>query len=403
MRARPSAILTPMKVMISCGEASGDLYAGALVREIRAAEPGAEVFGFGGPQLAASGAELVGDFRGLTVTGIIEVARQLPRTYAMYRRLVAAARERRPDVLVLIDFPDFNFRLGQAVHRLGIPVVSYISPQLWAWRAGRLATMQRFVDRVLVIFPFEPEIYQKVGIPVEFVGHPLIDLIPRTRPRADVLADVGFDAEAPTVALLPGSRPNEIHSILPVLVEAAPLVRASVPRVQFVLARAPHLDDGLFAPLRELTAAGIPVAEVSGRTDDVLAAADVTLTASGTATVQTALHGCPMAIVYRLSPLTYRIGIRFVRVNMYGMVNLVAGRRIAKELIQDGFTAGATAEECVSLLTDPGRVAQMKADLREVRERLGGSGASRRAAAAVIAVAKRQPQAETVAASVRGR
>ena len=374
--------------MISCGEASGDLYAGALVRELRAAEPGVEVFGFGGPQLAASGAELVGDFRGLTVTGIVEVARQLPRTYAMYRRLVAAARERRPDVLVLIDFPDFNFRLGQAVHRLGIPVVYYISPQLWAWRAGRLSTMQRFVDRVLVIFPFEPAIYQKAGIPVEFVGHPLIDLIPQTAPRPTLLGDVGFDAAAPTVALLPGSRPNEIRAILPVLVEAARLVSRRVPRVQFLLARAPHLDDDLFTPLAALAASGIRLAELLGRTDDILAAADVTLTASGTATVQTALHECPMAIVYRLSPLTYRIGIRFVRVEMYGMVNLVAGRRVAKELIQDGFTAEATAEECVSLLTDAGRAERMRADLREVRERLGGSGASGRAAAAVIAVAK---------------
>ena len=391
-------MLPAMKVMVSCGEASGDLYAGALVREIRVQAPGADVFGFGGPQLAAAGADLVGDYRGLSVTGIVEVAKQLPRTYRMYRRLVAAARERRPDVLVLIDFPDFNFRLGQAVHRLGIPVVYYISPQLWAWRAGRLETMQRFVDRVLVIFPFEPDIYRKAGIPVEFVGHPLIDLIPPTVPRAQLLGECGLDPGAPTVAVLPGSRPNEVRSILPVLADAAVLVRRRVPAAQFVVARAPHLDDEWFAPVAGLRAAGVPVAVLEGRTDDVLAAADVTLTASGTATVQTALHESPMAIVYRLSPLTYRIGIRFVRVSMYGMVNLVAGRRVATELIQDGFTAQATAEECVSLLTDTNRVATMKADLREVRERLGGSGASGRAAAAVIAMAKGGHRAAPAAA-----
>ena len=336
-----------------------------------------------------AGAELIGDYRGLSVTGIVEVARQLPRTYAMYRRLVAAARERRPDVLVLIDFPDFNFRLGQAAHRLGIPVVYYISPQLWAWRAGRLTTMKKFVDRVLVIFPFEPEIYQRAGIPVDFVGHPLVELIPQTMPRGEFLSGLGLTPAAPTVALLPGSRSNEVRAILPVLAEAARLVRARVPDVQFLLARAPHLDDDLFAPVDGLRASGATVGLLEGRTDDALAAADVTLTASGTATVQTALHGCPMVIVYRLSPLTYRIGIRFVRVDMYGMVNLVAGRRVCPELIQDGFTAEATADECVSLLTDHARAADMKAALGEVRQRLGGTGASRRAADAVMAVAAR--------------
>jgi lipid-A-disaccharide synthase len=377
-----------MKVMISCGEASGDLYAGALVREIARIAPGTEAFGFGGPQLAASGADLVGDYRGLTVTGIVEVARQLPRTYAMYRRLVAAARARRPDVVVLVDFPDFNFRLGQAVHRLGIPVVYYISPQLWAWRSGRLATMRRFVGLVLVIFPFEPEMYRQAGIPVEFVGHPLVDLIPRAAPRAQVLGEHGLDPDAPTVALLPGSRPNEIRAILPVLADAARLVRQRVPGAQFLLARAPHLDDGLFAPVAALRSANVPVTVLEGRADDVLAVSDVTLTASGTATIQAALHECPMVIVYRLSPVTYRIGIRFVRVDTYGMVNLVAGRRVVPELIQDGFTPEATAEACVSLLNDVERVARMKVDLREVRERLGGAGASRRAAAAVVASAQ---------------
>lgn len=380
--------------MVSCGEASGDLYAGALVRELRREAPDVEVFGFGGPQLAAAGAELVGDFRGLTVTGIVEVAKQLPRTYAMYRRLVAAARERQPDVLVLIDFPDFNFRLGRAVRRLGIPIVYYISPQLWAWRAGRLATMKQFVDRVLVIFPFEPDIYREAGIPVEFVGHPLIDLVPAPEPRAALLERFGIEGDAPTVALLPGSRPNEVRAILPVLVDASRLVREAVPGVQFLLARAPHLDDHLFTPVREACASGLPLSVVEGDTDRVLAAADVTVTASGTATIQTALHECPMVIVYRLSPLTYRIGIRFVRVHMYGMVNLVAGQRVATELIQHAFTSQATAAECVSLLTDAGRAERMRADLRDVRARLGGPGASRRAAAAVIAVAGRGRPAE---------
>src|ERR1700754_795353 len=185
-------------IMISCGEASGDLYAGALVEALRRADPGVRVFGFGGEKLAAAGAELIGDYRGHTVTGLVEVIKHLPGTYRLYRQLVAAVRARRPDVFVAFDFPDFNFKLGQAIHALGIPVIYYISPQLWAWRPGRLRTMKAFVDRVLPIFPFEEKVYRDAGIPVEFVGHPLIDLAAATTDRATFLRRVGLNPEAPT-------------------------------------------------------------------------------------------------------------------------------------------------------------------------------------------------------------
>jgi lipid-A-disaccharide synthase len=373
--------------MISCGEASGDLYAGALVRAIRERDPGATVFGLGGPVLAGSGAELIGDYHGLSVTGLVEVLRLLPRTYAMYRRLVAEARARRPDVFVAVDFPDFNFRLGTALHALGIPVVYYISPQLWAWRPGRLRTMKRFVDEVLVIFPFEEEIYESAGIPVHFVGHPLVELIEPQPPRSDFLRELGLEPGAPTVAVLPGSRANELRLILPTMMEGARRLAAEVPGVQFVLARAPGLAAALFEPFEDALRHGLPGAAVEQRTDAVLAASDVVMTASGTATVQTALHERPMVIVYRLAPLTYRLGIRFVRVTSYGMVNLVAGHPVAPELIQDGFTPEALARETRSLLQDPGRVASTIESLREVKRKLGGTGASARAAERVIAVA----------------
>ena len=373
-----------MRIMISCGEPSGDLYAGALVSEILSREPSADVFGFGGRQLAAAGTRLVGDFQGLSVTGLTEALRVLPRSYAMLRRLVAAARATRPDVFVAIDFPDFNFRLMAALHRLGIPIVYYISPQLWAWRAGRMRTMKRFVDRVLVIFPFEEALYRREGVPVEFVGHPLIDLVGVKAPRAALLREHGLVADAPTVALLPGSRPNELRRIVPDMAASLPLIRARVPGVQFIVAAAPNLQDALFAPL--LGASG-PVL-VRERTDDVLAASDVVITASGTATVQAALHERPMVVVYRLSPLTYRIGKPFVRVDTYAMANLVAGERIVPELIQDDFTPARVADETVRLLTDLGLYTRTRDALRRVRENLGGSGASGRAADAVLAVAR---------------
>jgi lipid-A-disaccharide synthase len=239
---------------------------------------------------------------------------------------------------------------------------------------------------MLVIFPFEAALYEQAGVPVEFVGHPLIDLAKPARSRSELLSSAGLDPSAPTLALLPGSRANEVHRILPRLLDASTLAAKRVPRLQVVIARAPSLDDDHFAPVTDARANGLAIALIEGRADDVLAASDVVVTASGTATVQAALHGRPMVIVYRLSPLTYTVGRTVVRVSTYGMVNLVAGRTIVPELIQDRFTPDAVAAEAVSLLTDRSRADAMRADLAEMRDRLGGSGASQRAAAAVHAI-----------------
>lgn len=372
-------------VMISCGEASGDLYAGALARELRARAPDCRVVGFGGERLQAAGARLAGDYRGFAVTGLTEAIRVLPRSYAMYRRLIAVARAERPDVFVAIDFPDFNFRLAAAIRRLGVPIVYYVSPQLWAWRPGRIHAMKRFVSKVLVIFPFEVALYEREGIPVQFVGHPLIDLIEVTQDRPDFLTGVGLVPDAPTVALLPGSRANELHGTAAILAAATALIAARVPTVQFVVARAPGMPDALFAPLR---GAPVRIVHVEGRTDDVLHASDVVVTASGTATVQTALHERPMVIVYRLSPLTYRLGRRFVRVTTFGMANLVAGERIVPELIQDDFTPERVAAEALRLLEHPDEAARTRVALAAVRAKLGEPGASGRAAEAILDVAR---------------
>jgi lipid-A-disaccharide synthase len=371
--------------MISCGEASGDLYAGALVRALRAEAPDLDIFGFGGDGLRAAGATLIGHFEGLSVTGLSEVLRTLPRTWRMYRTLVAEAERRRPDVFVAIDFADFNFRLGQALHARGIPVVYYISPQLWAWRPGRIHTMRRFVDRVLVIFPFESAIYEQAGIPSTFVGHPLVELVGAVPPRAGFLSALGLSLERTTVALLPGSRRNEVAATWPVLVDAARQLHAWRPSLQFTVARAPGLPDSLLP-----VPSGLPIAVATDATDAVLAAADVVVTASGTATVQTALHGVPMVIVYRLSPLTYRLGRPFVKVDTFGMVNLIAGRRVVPELIQDDFTATAVVREVRRYLDDPAYTAGVRRELDAVRTALGGPGASARAAREVLAVARQQ-------------
>ncbi len=373
--------------MLSCGEASGDLYAGALIRALNARES-VEVFGFGGEQMRAAGADMVGDYRGFSVTGLTEALSVVRRSWAMLGTLTGTARDRRPDVFVALDFPDFNFRLLPRIRALGIPIVYYISPQLWAWRPGRLKTIKKYVDRMLVIFPFEEAIYRDAGIPVTFVGHPLIDIAIPQRSRETTCRAAGLDPSKPVVALLPGSRPNELRLLTPVLLEAARRLSSSLPGVQFLVARAPSLDDELFAGLEGLRSDGVPLGVVSDSADDVLTAADVVVTASGTATVQTALHGKPMVIVYRVSPLTYAIGKRVVTLPHYGMVNLVSGRAIVTELIQDDCTPERVSEETRILLTDQARASVMRKDLTEVVRRLGGAGASERAAEAVLSTAR---------------
>ena len=369
--------------MISCGEPSGDLYAGALVAALRAREPGIDVFGLGGERLAAAGGRLVANFHGLSVTGLTEALRVLPRSWTTLRQLVDAAREQKPDALVVIDYPDFNFRLMRAIKRLGVPVIYYVSPQLWAWRAGRIRTMKRVVDCVLPIFPFEEAIYRRENMDVRFVGHPLIDLATPTRSRDEFLRQLRLDPARPVVALLPGSRTNELTQLVPVIADAIPRIVERVPRVQFVVARAPNLADTLFEGF------GLPGATlriVEAQTDDVLNACDVVVTASGTATVQAALHGKPMVVLYKLSPMTYRLGKPLARVDIYAMVNLIAGERVVVELIQEACTGEAVAGETIKLLEDAPYRDRMTVKIAEVRARLGSPGASARAADAVLHV-----------------
>jgi lipid-A-disaccharide synthase len=382
---------TPLRIMISCGEPSGDLYAGALATEILRIEPDAEITGFGGERLRAAGASLVATFSGLSVTGLAEALRVLPRSWQLYRTLVRAAETKPPDVFVPIDFPDFNLVLARALKRRGVPVVYYISPQLWAWRPGRVKTMKRVVDRVLVIFPFETAFYETAGVPSTFVGHPLLEM--RTEiDRAEFLRGLALDPHDPVVALLPGSRRNELRQLLPDMVHAGALIAAAVPDAQFIIPRAPHLDDELFRPLEEWPSQVRRPVVVKDAADATLASADVAIVASGTVTVQAALHECPMVVVYRVTPLTYRIGKPLVSVETYAMANLIAGRAIVPELIQDAFTPAAAAAEALRVLRDPAHAARVRADLADVRSRLGEPGASRRAAELIVAAARRNAE-----------
>jgi lipid-A-disaccharide synthase len=373
------------RILVSCGEPSGDLYAGELVRHLRERVGGLEVFGLGGDRLEGQGARLDAHVRELAVVGLLEVVSHLPRLRGIFRRVLAQVDAARPDVAVLVDYPDFNLRLARELRRRDIPVLYYVSPQVWAWRRGRLRSIRDTVSRMLVIFPFEEEVYRQAGVPVTFVGHPLVDLVRPPADRPSFLRSCGLDPDRPVVAVLPGSRRKEVAHNLPALSGAAERLRRARPELQFLVALAPTLDPD---PVESAFAAS-GAQLVSGATHAILGASRLALVASGTATVEAALLGVPMVVVYRVSRVTYGLGRPLVSVPHFAMVNLVAGRAIVPELMQSDFTPERVAAEALRLLDDPQRYEQTCRDLEEVRRRLGQPGASARAAALVAEALRR--------------
>ena len=341
--------------------------------------PTLTVFGVGGDRLAEQGAALVAHVRDLAVVGIIEVVRHIPTIRKALKRVIVEVDRQRPDAAVLIDYPDFNLRLAGELRARGVPTVYYVSPQVWAWKRGRIRRIRETVSHMAVIFPFEEALYRDAGVPVTYVGHPLVDLVHPASDRRGFLSGLGLDPTRPVVAMLPGSRSTEVAHNLPRLIGASTIVQRKRPDTQFVLAVAPLLD----AEAIEARCSSMPIRVVSNQTHAVVGAADLALVASGTATIETALLATPMVVVYRVAPITYALGRPFVRVAHYAMVNLIAGREVVPELMQARFTPERLASEALSLLGDAGRTQRMRDDLAEVRRRLGGPGASARAAAIV--------------------
>lgn len=365
------------RLLISAGETSGDLYAAELVRHLRSSRE-LDVFGLGGDRLRAQDAELVAHVRDLAVVGLVEVLRHLRRLRGIFRRVLAEVDRERPRLAVLIDYPDFHLRLARELKARGVPVVYYVSPQIWAWRRGRVRTIRDTVTHMIVIFPFEEALYREAGVDVTFVGHPLVGVVAPAPDRDRFLRGCGLDPARPVLAALPGSRRQEVAHNLPALAGALKLLNIRRPDVQLALAVAPGLDPGGFAALDAL-----PVARVAGQAHALMGAADAGIVASGTATVEAALLGLPMVVVYRLSALTYALGRRFVRVPHFAMANLIAGRAVVKELIQADFTPDATADEALRLLQSGPYRDGVIAGLAQVRSRMGDPGASARAAAVV--------------------
>jgi lipid-A-disaccharide synthase len=367
--------MSPPPILISAGEASSDMYAAELAKALRD-RTGRHLFGMGGPRMREAGVELIADASEIAVVGITEVIHRLPAVWRSWRRLEREAVLRKPSLAIMVDSPGFNFGLARRLKKHGIRNVYFISPQIWAWRPGRIRWIERRFERVLVIFPFEEDVYRKAGVKVNFVGHPLVDSVRATLKKEEFIARFGLNARRPILTLMPGSRASEIRRNLPNILEACRrLLRAN--DVNLVLAAAPGLDGKLW---HTYVSADLPVTRVEGMTYEALAASDCAIVSSGTATVEAALLGVPMVVVYRLSRLTAAIAGKLVVTHYFAMVNLICGRQIVPELIQSGFTAEALAREVEGLLSSPDARARQKRDLAEVKAKLGPGGAIERAA-----------------------
>jgi lipid-A-disaccharide synthase len=372
----------PQKIMISAGEASGDRLGAGLARSLRKLNPSVELFGMGGDEMREAGVRIVQHASEVAVVGFVEVIRHLPTIRRAMSRLTSALIGERPDVLVPIDFPDFNLRLAASAKDAGVPVVYYVSPQVWAWRKGRVAAMRKLVRRMLVLFPFESAFYREEGVPATFVGHPAA--APRERAsRDELLPRLGLDPRRPVVALLPGSRVGEAGRIFPVLVDAAGLLSRTHPHAQFAVPKARTIPDGFLERIAErtsLSSLGIRGDAYPG----ILDVADAGAVASGTATLDAALAGLPFVAVYRMQALSYLLAKALVSVDHVALPNLIAGARIVPELVQGECTPRAVAGALALLLDDPARAASSRAGLFGVRDQLHGDGAFDRAAAAVL-------------------
>ncbi len=356
------------KILISAGEASGDFYATGVLEALRQLRPGIDFFGCAQPRMLAAGVRPVMDASKLSVVGLVEVLRHLPGIYGEYRRLIAAARAEKPALAILTDSSGFHLRVARQLKRLGIPVVYLVAPQAWAWREGRVKAMRRDLTRLLCIFPFEEAWFRERGVPAQFIGHPMARHIRPSTTRDEFFARHGLDPQLPLIALLPGSRRGEITRHLAPVASAVELLHAALP-TQFLLATPPAIGRKFFA--NQSLPASIHVIE--GQTWDLLAHCDVALAASGTVTMEAALLGAPVVSFYRVTNLSWRLGRHLVRVPFFTMVNLVAGRALVPELIQDDCTGPKLARAALGLLTNPAGRDDMKNGLAQVAQALRSS------------------------------
>lgn len=372
-----------MRIMISAGEASGDIHAAAVTAALKKIDSSIEVFGMGGDALRQAGGEVIFDIKDHGVMGFVEVIKKLPAIFKLRSDFAKLMDEKRPDCLVVVDYPGFNMKLAEVAKKKGIPVVSYIAPSAWAWHKSRAKNVAKLVNRVACIFPFEYEVYKEAGAKATFVGHPLVDIVHPSMTKEEAEAWVGKDPQRKLVLLMPGSRLMEIEKMLPTLLEAAKKLQQQMPQVDFVMPRAGTIPKELLES--KIKAAGIPVKITEGHNYDLFSVADLALATSGTVTLEAALCGLGSVIVYRTNPITAFIARLVINIPDIGLPNIVAGKHILPELLQENFTADKVAAEALALL-EPARFAQLQQDLAYVKQRLGEPGAVGRVAQVILDV-----------------
>ena len=372
------------KVLISAGEASGDLHAGAVTRAIKQLDPAAEIFGMGGDCLRDAGGEVLFDIKDHSVMGFVEVLKKLPDIWKLRNAFINLMENRKPDVLLTIDYPGFNMRLAKLAKERGIKVVSFIAPSAWAWRPSRAAGVVKVVDKIASIFPFEYDLYKSYGADLEFVGHPLVDTAKPSLPRKEAEELAGKRSGHPLILLLPGSREMEIQRLLPVMLDAARILRQERPELDFAMPRAVTIPrERLESPIKQ---SGLDIRLTEGHNYDVMSVADLAIATSGTVTLEAALCGLGCEILYKASAVSFWIAKQVVEIPYIGLPNIVAGRRIEPELLQTDCTPEKIASTALELL-EPARYEQLRRDLREVREKLGAPGAVKRVAELVLRMA----------------
>ncbi|MBN2179598.1 MAG: lipid-A-disaccharide synthase [Deltaproteobacteria bacterium] len=367
------------KIMIVAGEASGDLHGSNLVKAMLSKDRSLNFYGIGGEKLRDAGVDIIADSSDMAVVGLTEVLSKLGFILKVRHRLKKSIQEEHPDLLILIDYPDFNISLAKVAKKSNVKVFYYISPQVWAWRKRRVNDLARCVDRMAVILPFEKEVYNSVLLDVDFVGHPLLDTVKRTRSRSEILGQLGLEADRKIVAILPGSREKEVTRLLPEMLGAAEILKERIPSVQFILPLAGTLPIEMITTIAENYSVDIKIVR-NNDTYDAIGESDMAIVASGTATLEVALLEIPMIIVYKVSPFTYLVGRIVIDVEHIGLINIIAGKRVVPEIIQGDATAGKIAEETEKILSDRALADRIKSDLRNLRQRLGNPGAAERTA-----------------------
>jgi lipid-A-disaccharide synthase len=378
--------LSPFTILFSAGESSGDQHAANMFLELKRHQPDIKGVGMGGAKMAQAGIDVRYDSSGIAVIGVVEVIRhygEIRRALKLMQHIVLTER---PDLLVCVDYKEFNLKLARFAKRHGIKVLFYVSPQVWAWRPGRVKTYGKAIDMMAVIFPFETAYYDAENVPVRYVGHPSVDKVHPQHSKADDMAHFGLDEKKPLVGLLPGSRANEIKRMLPVMLAAAEKLQAGLPDIQFILPQADSISDNLLEAYMHQSSIKITV--IKNQPYDVIQCCDVVMTTSGTATLEIALLTVPMVITYKLSPVTYWLGRWLVNTPFIGLPNIVLGKGIVKELIQHEASADNLAAEVMRILTDKAYAEEMRANLNLVKEQLGQGGGSKNMAQLALEMLK---------------